>query len=181
MMDKFRSTTIIGLRDDKHVVLGGDGQVSLGDTVMKGNANKIRRMYDDQVLAGFAGGASDGLTLFTQFESKLEEYGGNLVRSVVEFAKDWRSDRYLRRLEALLVVLDASNSYLISGTGDIIEPDDGIVAIGSGGPYALSAARALQAHASLDARTMVEASLQIAASICVFTNDHLTIEEIPIN
>ena len=179
-MNQFRSTTILGLRDDKHVVLGGDGQVSLGDTVMKGNANKIRRMYDDQVLAGFAGAASDGLTLFTQFESKLEEYRGNLVRSVVEFAKDWRSDRYLRRLEALLVVLDAGNSFLISGTGDIIEPDDGIVAIGSGGPYALSAARALQAHASIDARSMVEASLQIAASICVFTNDHLTIEEIPI-
>ncbi|MBI4551738.1 MAG: ATP-dependent protease subunit HslV [Candidatus Latescibacteria bacterium] len=174
------STTIIGLRDKKKVVLGGDGQVSFGDTVMKHNANKVRRMYGDQLLAGFAGAAADGLALFTRFETKLDEFHGNLLRSVVEFAKDWRSDRYLRRLEALLVVLDAQHSFIISGTGDIIEPDDGIVAVGSGGPYALAAARALLKHSTLDARTIVEESLRIAAAICVFTNDHLTIEELPI-
>lgn len=177
---KIRSTTIIGLRDKKTVVLGGDGQVSFGDTVMKSQAKKIRRMYEGQILAGFAGAAADGLTLFASFEAKLDEFNGNLVRSVVEFAKDWRSDRYLRRLEALLVVLDAEHSFIISGTGDIIEPDDGIAAIGSGAPYALAAARALLAHSSLNARTIVEESLHIAASICVFTNDELTIEELPI-
>lgn len=180
MRPPLHSTTIIGLRDKKKVVLGGDGQVSFGDTVMKQNANKIRRLYGDQILAGFAGAASDGLTLFARFEAKLDELNGNLVRAVVEFAKDWRSDRYLRRLEALLVVLDAQHSFLISGTGDIIESDDGIVAIGSGGPYALAAARALLKHSTLDARAIVEESLRIAASICVFTNECLTIEEIPI-
>lgn len=179
-MSMIRSTTIIGLRDDRKVVLGGDGQVSFGDTVMKQHANKVRRMYDDQILAGFAGSAADGLTLFTRFEAKLDEFRGNLVRSVVEFAKDWRSDRYLRRLEALLVVLDAEHSFVISGSGDIIEPDDGIAAIGSGAPYALAAARALLKHSSLDARAIVEESLLIAASICVFTNTELTIEELSI-
>jgi ATP-dependent HslUV protease subunit HslV len=175
-----RSTTILGLRDSKKVVLGGDGQISFGDTIMKQTASKIRRMYGDQILAGFAGAAADGLTLFARFESKLDEFRGNLVRSVIEFTKDWRSDRYLRRLEALLVVLDAQHAFVISGSGDIIEPDDGIVAIGSGGPYALAAARALMSHSSLDARRIVEESLQIAASICVFTNTCLTIEELTI-
>ncbi|MEE2994539.1 MAG: ATP-dependent protease subunit HslV [Gemmatimonadota bacterium] len=179
-MTPIRSTTILGVRDDKKVVLGGDGQVSLGDTVMKQSANKIRRMYDDRILAGFAGAAADGLTLFTLFESKLDEYRGNLVRSVVEFTKDWRSDRYLRQLEALLVVMDTQYSFVVSGNGDIIEPDDGITAIGSGGPYALAAARGLITHSELDARQIVEASLSIAASICVYTNDQLTIEELSI-
>ena len=179
-MSLIRSTTILGLRDKKKVVLGGDGQVSLGDTIMKRQANKIRRLYDDRILAGFAGAASDGLTLFTRVEAKLDEHQGNLLRAVIEFAKDWRSDRYLRRLEAMLVVLDAQHSFLITGTGDVIESDDGIVAIGSGGPYALAAARALAAHSPLDARAIVEESLRIAASICVFTNDRLTIEELPI-
>lgn len=179
-MTPIRSTTILGVRDDKKVVLGGDGQVSLGDTVMKQSANKIRRMYDDRILAGFAGAAADGLTLFTLFESQLDEYRGNLVRAVVEFTKDWRSDRYLRQLEALLVVMDTQYSFVVSGNGDIIEPDDGITAIGSGGPYALAAARGLITHSELDARQIVEASLSIAASICVYTNDQLTIEELSI-
>ncbi len=168
------------MRDDKKVVLGGDGQVSLGDTVMKQSANKIRRMYDDRILGGFAGAAADGLTLFTLFESQLDEYRGNLVRAVVEFTKDWRSDRYLRQLEALLVVMDTQYSFVVSGNGDIIEPDDGITAIGSGGPYALAAARGLITHSELDARQIVKASLSIAASICVYTNDQLTIEELSI-
>ncbi|HIG48486.1 MAG TPA: ATP-dependent protease subunit HslV [candidate division Zixibacteria bacterium] len=179
-MTPIRSTTILGVRDDKKVVLGGDGQVSLGDTVMKQSANKIRRMYDDRILAGFAGAAADGLTLFTLFESQLDEYRGNLVRAVVEFTKDWRSDRYLRQLEALLVVMDTQYSFVVSGNGDIIEPDDGITAIGSGGPYALAAARGLITHSELDARQIVKASLSIAASICVYTNDQLTIEELSI-
>ena len=179
-MTPIRSTTILGVRDDKKVVLGGDGQVSLGDTVMKQSANKIRRMYDDRILAGCAGAAADGLTLFTLFESQLDEYRGNLVRAVVEFTKDWRSDRYLRQLEALLVVMDTQYSFVVSGNGDIIEPDDGITAIGSGGPYALAAARGLITHSELDARQIVEASLSIAASICVYTNDQLTIEELSI-
>ena len=179
-MTPIRSTTILGVRDDKKVVLGGDGQVSLGDTVMKQSANKIRRMYDDRILAGFAGAAADGLTLFTLFESQLDEYRSNLVRAVVEFTKDWRSDRYLRQLEALLVVMDTQYSFVVSGNGDIIEPDDGITAIGSGGPYALAAARGLITHSELDARQIVKASLSIAASICVYTNDQLTIEELSI-
>ena len=168
------------MRDDKKVVLGGDGQVSLGDTVMKQSANKIRRMYDDRILGGFAGAAADGLTVFTLFESQLDEYRSNLVRAVVEFTKDWRSDRYLRQLEALLVVMDTQYSFVVSGNGDIIEPDDGITAIGSGGPYALAAARGLITHSELDARQIVKASLSIAASICVYTNDQLTIEELSI-
>ena len=179
-MTPIRSTTILGVRDDKKVVLGGDGQVSLGDTVMKQSANKIRRMYDDRILGGFAGAAADGLTLFTLFESQLDEYRGNLVRAVVEFTKDWRSDRYLRQLEALLVVMDTQYSFVVSGNGDIIEPDDGITAIGSGGPYALAAARGLITHSELDARQIVKASQSIAASICVYTNDQLTIEELSI-
>ena len=179
-MTPIRSTTILGVRDDKKVVLGGDGQVSLGDTVMKQPANKIRRMYDDRILGGFAGAAADGLTLFTLFESQLDEYRSNLVRAVVEFTKDWRSDRYLRQLEALLVVMDTQYSFVVSGNGNIIEPDDGITAIGSGGPYALAAARGLITHSELDARQIVKASLSIAASICVYTNDQLTIEELSI-
>ena len=179
-MTPIRSTTILGVRDDKKVVLGGDGQVSLGDTVMKQSANKIRRMYDDRILGGFAGAAADGLTLFTLFESQLDEYRSNLVRAVVEFTKDWRSDRYLRQLEALLVVMDTQYSFVVSGNGNIIEPDDGITAIGSGGPYALAAARGLITHSELDARQIVKASLSIAASICVYTNDQLTIEELSI-
>lgn len=174
------ATTIIGLSDAKSVVLGGDGQISFGDTIMKHNANKIRRMYNDQILAGFAGAAADGLTLFARFEAKLDEFNGNLVRAVIEFAKDWRTDRYLRRLDALLVLLDAEHAYIVSGNGDVIEPDDGIVAVGSGGPFALAAARALRGHSRLNARAIVEESLRIAASICVFTNEQLVIEELSI-
>jgi ATP-dependent HslUV protease subunit HslV len=176
----FHATTIIGVRDARTVALGGDGQVSLGDTIMKQKANKIRRMYGDRVLAGFAGAASDGLTLFARFEAKLEEYRGNLVRAVAEFARDWRSDRYLRRLEAMLVVMDAQYTFVITGNGDIIEPDDGIAAIGSGAPYALAAARAMKNHSDLTSRKIVEESLLIAASICVFTNTQITVEEMPV-
>ncbi len=173
---KFRSTTILGIRKDGQVAIGGDGQVTLNETVMKGKAIKIRRVYKDTILAGFAGSAADAFTLFEKFEAKLEEYRGNLNRAAVELAKEWRSDRYLRRLEALLAILNAEHALIVSGTGDIIEPDDNIVAIGSGGSYALAAARALMNHTELNAKDIVEESLKIAASICVYTNDHLTIE-----
>ncbi len=169
-------TTILSVRRNGHVVLGGDGQVSLGDTVMKSNARKVRRLFKDQVLAGFAGGTADAFTLFERFEAKLEKHQGNLMRSAVELAKDWRTDRMLRRLEALLAVADKEASLIISGNGDVIEPEAGIMAIGSGGAYAQAAARALVNHTELDARAVVESSLNIAADICIYTNRNLTIE-----
>ena len=171
-----RSTTIIGVRHNGKVVIGCDGQVTTGETVMKHTARKIRKMYNDKILAGFAGSTADALTLFERFESKLEKFRGNLPRSVVELAKDWRQDRVLRRLEALLAILDREHSYVVSGSGDIIEPDDGVVAIGSGGPYALAACRALIQHSNLDARSIVEASIKIAAGICIYTNTEIYIE-----
>ncbi|PZN31389.1 MAG: HslU--HslV peptidase proteolytic subunit [Proteobacteria bacterium] len=176
-MTQFHGTTIVSVRRNGTVAVGGDGQVSLGNTVMKGNARKVRRLYDDKVLAGFAGGTADAFTLFERFEGKLQQYG-NLTRAAIELAKDWRTDRSLRRLEALLCVADARNSYIVSGTGDVIEPEDDIMAIGSGGAYALAAARALVQNTELDARTIVEKSLNIAADICVFTNRHITVEEL---
>ena len=177
-MKQFRGTTILSVRRDKHIVIGGDGQVSLGDTVMKGNARKVRRLYRDQILAGFAGGTADAFTLFERFEGKLEKHQGNLMRSAVELAKDWRTDRMLRRLEAMLCVADRSTSLIISGNGDVIEPEDQIMAIGSGGAYARSAARALLENTDMDARAIVEKSLGIAADVCVYTNTSLTIEEL---
>jgi ATP-dependent HslUV protease subunit HslV len=171
-------TTIVCVRRNNHVVIGGDGQVSLGNTIMKGNARKVRRLYQNKVLAGFAGGTADAFTLFERFEGKLEKHQGNLTRSAVELAKDWRTDRMLRRLEALLVVADMSSTLMISGNGDVIEPEQDVIAIGSGGPYAQAAAAALRENTELDARSIVEKALHIAASICVFTNDHLTIEEL---
>ena len=172
------ATTILAVRHGGQTVLAGDGQVTFGNTVMKQSARKIRRLYNDSVLAGFAGSAADAFALFSRFESKLEQYRGNLERSVVELAKDWRSDRILRRLEAMLIVLDKNATFLLSGTGDLIEPDDGLVAIGSGGPYALSAARALAANTELDARTIAEKSMQIASDICIYTNANILIEEL---
>ena len=169
-------TTILSVRRNEQVVLGGDGQVSLGDTVMKSNARKVRRLFKDQVLAGFAGGTADAFTLFERFEGKLEKHQGNLMRAAVELAKDWRTDRMLRRLEALLAVADKEASLVISGNGDVIEPEAGIMAIGSGGAYAQAAARALVDHTELDARRIVESSLNIAADICIYTNRNLTIE-----
>ncbi len=171
-------TTIICVRRNNSVVLGGDGQVSLGNTVMKGNARKVRRLYHDKVLAGFAGGTADAFTLFERFESKLEKHQGHLVRSAVELAKDWRTDRMLRRLEALLAVADKDASLIITGNGDVVEPEQGLIAIGSGGNYALSAARALFENTELSARDIVQKSLNIAGDICVFTNHHQTIEEL---
>ena len=175
-MKQLHGTTILCVRTTDQGALGGDGQVSLGDTIVKGNAVKVRRLYQEEVLAGFAGGTADAFTLFERFEGMLEKYQGNLTRAAVELAKDWRSDRALRRLEAMLVVADAATSLLISGTGDVIEPEAGILAIGSGGPYAQAAARALSEHSSLDARSIVEQSLTIAADICVYTNHSRTIE-----
>jgi ATP-dependent HslUV protease, peptidase subunit HslV len=172
------ATTVLGVRRDGKVAVGGDGQVSVGETVMKSNAQKVRALKGGKVLAGFAGAAADAFTLFEKFEEKLERYPENLPRAAVELAKDWRSDRVLRRLEALLVVCDKNHGLVISGTGDIIEPDDGILAIGSGGSYALSAARALLAHSALPARQLVEESMKLAAEICIYTNDRLTIEEL---
>jgi ATP-dependent HslUV protease subunit HslV len=174
----FHSTTILGVRHRGRSVLAGDGQVTFGQTVMKQNARKIRRLYNERILAGFAGSAADSFALFARFEAKLEQYRGNLERSVVELAKDWRSDRILRRLEAMLIVLDATSTFLLSGTGDLIEPDDGIVAIGSGGPYALSAARALAGNTDLDAKTIAQKAMQIAGEICIYTNGNLVIEEL---
>jgi len=177
-MEQFRGTTILSVRRDGKVVVGGDGQVSMGNTVMKGNARKVRRLYHGQVLAGFAGGTADAFTLFERFEGKLESHSGNLMRSAVELAKDWRTDRMLRRLEAMLVVADQEASLIISGNGDVIQPENDIMAIGSGGSFAQSAALALLENTELDARTIVEKGLQIAASICVYTNTSLTIEEL---
>lgn len=177
-MEQYRGTTIVSVRRGDKVCIGGDGQVSLGNTVMKGNARKVRRLYKDQVIAGFAGGTADAFTLFERFEAKLEAHQGNLVRSAVELAKDWRTDRILRRLEALLAVADAESSLIITGNGDVIEPEDDLIAIGSGGPYAQSAARALLNNTELGAREIVEKSLEIAADICIYTNHNRTIEEL---
>jgi ATP-dependent HslUV protease subunit HslV len=178
MTDIIRSTTVIGLTYNGKTVIGSDGQVTVGATVMKHRAKKIRRLYNGKVLAGFAGAAADAFTLFTRFEDNLEKYRGNLERAAVELAKDWRTDKYLRQLEALLAVLDGTTSLVISGTGEIIEPDDGILAIGSGGSYALAAARMLIKHSDLPARGIVEESLHVAADICIYTNDNISIEEL---
>ncbi len=174
-------TTILSVRRGTQVVIGGDGQVSMGDTMMKGNARKVRRLYDDQVIAGFAGGTADAFTLFERFEDKLQKHQGNLVRAAVELTKDWRTDRMLRRLEALLAVADSSTSLIITGSGDVIEPEHGIMAIGSGGAYAKAAALALLGETELDAKTIVERALGIAADICVYTNNRFTIEELEVS
>jgi ATP-dependent HslUV protease subunit HslV len=179
MAARIRSTTILAVRRNGVVVVAGDGQVSLGNTVMKGGARKVRRMSEGKVIGGFAGSAADGIALFERLEGKLSEHAGNLRRGVVEMAKDWRTDRVLRRLEAMLIVADADQTYLLSGTGDVIEPDDGIVAIGSGGSYALAAARALLQHTDFDARGIAEQAMKIAADICIYTNHNLTIETLP--
>ena len=174
----FHSTTILAIRHREKAVLAGDGQVTFGDTIVKQSAKKIRRLYNDQILAGFAGSAADSFALFGRFESKLEQYRGNLERSAVELAKDWRTDRTLRRLEAMLIVLDRQSMFLLSGTGDLIEPDEGVLGIGSGGPYALAAAKALARHTDLDARAIAERAMAVAASICIYTNNTVSIEEL---
>jgi ATP-dependent HslUV protease, peptidase subunit HslV len=171
-------TTIVSVRRDGQVALGGDGQVTLGNTVMKGNARKVRRLYQNKVIAGFAGGTADAFTLFERFEAKLEKHQGNLTRAAVELAKDWRTDRALRRLEALLAVADATTSLIITGNGDVVEPEDSLIAIGSGGPFAQAAARALLENSTLSAREIVEKSLEIAADICIYSNHNRSIEEI---
>jgi len=173
-----RGTTIIAVRHNGRVAMGGDGQVSVGNTIMKHSANKVRRMYSDKVIGGFAGATADAFSLFARFEEKLEKFQGNLPRSAVELAKDWRTDKLLRRLEAMLIVADKDHSFLISGNGDVIEADDGILAIGSGGMFAQSAAKALLKHSQLNAREIVEESMDIAQSVCVFTNSNLSIEEL---
>jgi len=175
---KTRATTILSVRKDGKVVIAGDGQVSLGETIVKSSARKVRRMSDGKVIGGFAGSAADGIALFDRLEGKLSEHGGNLRRAAVEMAKDWRTDRVLRRLEAMLVVADREQTYLLSGNGDVIEPDDGVVGIGSGGGYAVAAARALMAHADLDVRAIAETAMRIAGEICVYTNDRVTLEEL---
>ena len=172
------STTILAVRLRDQAVLAGDGQVTFGQTVVKQGARKIRRLYNDRILAGFAGSAADSFALFARFESKLEQYRGNLERAAVELAKDWRSDRILRRLEAMLVVLDKNATFLLSGNGDLIEPDDGLVAIGSGGPFALAAAKALARNTDLDARALAERSMAIASEICIYTNSRIVLEEL---
>jgi len=174
----FHATTIICVRHKGKVALAGDGQITIGDIIVKQGAKKIRRLYGDRVLAGFAGSAADGMALFSKFEAKLEEFRGNLKRASVELAKDWRTDRILRRLEALLIVADDQNSYLISGSGDLIEPDDGILAIGSGGSFALAAARALLAYSNLSAKDICTEAMKIAAEICVYTNSNIMVEEL---
>ncbi len=174
----FHSTTILAVRHRGHSVMAGDGQVTFGATVVKGSAKKIRRLYNDKIIAGFAGSAADSFALFSRFESKLEQYRGNLERSAVELAKDWRTDRILRRLEAMLIVLDTSSMFVLSGNGDLIEPDDGIVAIGSGGPYALAAAKALAANTELSARDIALKSMAIAGQICIYTNEQIVVEEL---
>lgn len=177
-MEQFHGTTILSVRRGNTVVIGGDGQVSLGQTVMKGNARKVRRVYKDQVLAGFAGGTADAFTLFERFEAKLDKHQGHLTRAAVELAKDWRTDRMLRRLEALLAVADKTASLIITGNGDVLEPENGLIAIGSGGPFAQAAARALMENTELAARDVVEKALHIAGDICIYTNHHLTIESL---
>jgi len=178
MKRKIRSTTVICIRRDNRVVMAGDGQVTLGNEVIKASAKKLRRLYNDKVLAGFAGSTADAFALFARFETKLEQYNGNLSRSVVELAKEWRTDRILRHLEAILLVADVKNTYLVSGTGDVIEPDEGIAAIGSGGQYALAAATALLRSTQLSARQIAEQAMEIAGRICIFTNDNVTYEEL---
>lgn len=175
---RIRSTTVLCVRREGQLVMAADGQVTLGDSVIKHSARKIRRLYQDKVLAGFAGSTADAFSLFSRFEAKLEQYAGNLGRSAVELAKDWRTDKMLRNLEALLVVADLQQTYLISGAGDVIEPDEGVIAIGSGGPYALASARALMQNTELPAREIAEKSLRIAGQICIYTNDQITIEEL---
>lgn len=177
-MEQFRGTTILSVRRQGQVVIGGDGQVSMNNIVMKGNARKVRQLFHEQVIAGFAGGTADAFTLFERFEAKLEKHQGNLTRAAVELAKDWRSDRSLRRLEALLAVADRKTSYIISGNGDVIEPEHSLIAIGSGGPYAQAAARALLENTDLGAYAIVEKALNIAADICIYTNHYLTLEKL---
>jgi len=177
-VEQYRGTTILSVRRGNQVVIGGDGQVSLGNTIMKGNARKVRRLYKDQVIAGFAGGTADAFTLFERFEAKLESHGGQLVRAAVELAKDWRTDRALRRLEALLAVADKDASLIITGNGDVIQPEDDLIAIGSGGAFAQSAARALLENTELPAASIVEKGLAIAGDICVYTNHNFTIEQL---
>ena len=177
-MQQMRGTTILSVRRKDAVVIGGDGQVSLGNTVMKGNARKVRRLYKGQVIAGFAGGTADAFTLFEKFEAKLEKHQGHLTRAAVELAKDWRTDKILRKLEAMILVADKEQSYIITGNGDVVEPEAGVMAIGSGGSFAESAARALVENTEMSARNVVEKSLKIAADICIYTNNNLTIEEI---
>ena len=177
-MESMHGTTVLAVRRNGRVVIGGDGQVTLGNTVMKGNARKLRRLYQSKVIAGFAGGTADAFTLFERFEGKLEKHGGNLTRAAVELAKDWRTDRLLRRLEALLIVADPQTTLILSGNGDVIEPENDLAAIGSGGAYAQAAAQALLGHTELDARTIVEQALKIAAGICIYTNENLTLEEL---
>jgi ATP-dependent HslUV protease subunit HslV len=172
----FHATTVLAVRHRDRTVMASDGQVTFGDTVVKQSARKIRRLYNDRILAGFAGSAADSFALFSRFEAKLEQYRGNLERSAVELAKDWRTDRMLRRLEAMLIVMDGRATYLLSGTGDLIEPDDGIIAIGSGGAYAMAAAKALARHTDLEAGDIATQAMQIAAAICIYTNDTITIE-----
>ena len=178
MKERIRSTTVIVVRRDNKVVMAGDGQVTFGHEVLKGSARKLRRLYNEKILAGFAGSTADAFSLFARFESKLEQFNGNLPRSVVELAKDWRTDRVLRHLEAMLVVADTKNTYLVSGNGDVIEPDEGIVAIGSGGPFATAAAIALLRNTKMNARAIAEQAMQIAAKICIYTNDNFTYEEL---
>ena len=177
-MALIHATTVLAIRHQGKVVMASDGQVTLGQTVVKHQARKVRRLYHDRVLAGFAGSAADGFSLYSRFEGKLEEHRGNLERAAVELARDWRTDRILRRLEAMLLVADTRAMYLLSGTGDLIEPDDGVIGIGSGGPFAMAAARALVTHSSLDARAIAEQALAIAADICVYTNARLVVEEL---
>jgi ATP-dependent HslUV protease subunit HslV len=172
------STTILAVRHRDHTVVAGDGQVTLGNTVLKHGARKVRRLYNDTILAGFAGSAADSFALFSRFESKLEQYRGHLERAAVELAREWRTDRLLRRLEAMLIVADRSSTFVLSGTGDLIEPDDGVVAVGSGGPFAVAAARALIRHGQLSAREIAQEAMGIAADLCVYTNANLTIEEL---
>jgi ATP-dependent HslUV protease subunit HslV len=177
-LEQYHGTTVVSVRRGEHVVIGGDGQVTLGETIMKGNARKVRRLYHDKVIAGFAGGTADAFTLFERFEGQLDKHSGNLVRAAVELAKDWRTDRMLRRLEALLAVADRESSLIISGNGDVIEPENGLIAIGSGGPYAQSAARALLDNTELDARVVTEKALSLAADICIYTNHNFVFEEL---
>jgi len=177
-MTTIKGTTIIAVRHKGKVAIAGDGQVTLGNTILKQKASKIRRLFKDKVLAGFSGATADAFTLFERFEAKLEQHQGNLLRAAVELAKDWRTDRMLRRLEALLIVVDKEYSLIVSGTGDVVEPDDGIIAIGSGGSFALAAARALVKYSDLDVKTVVEESMKIASEICIYTNDNIIIEEL---
>jgi len=175
---RLHGTTILAVRRNGKTAIAGDGQVTIGSTVMKHNAKKVRKMYDDKILAGFAGATADAFTLFEKFESKLEQYHGNLTRAAVELAKDWRTDKILRRLEALMIVADHERSFVLSGNGDVIEPENGVAAIGSGGPYALAAARSLMEHTQLDAKKIVEEAMKVASEICIYTNKEITIEEL---